>query len=94
MSAILPRPILPRFARASFPFPSPSDACKAGYLLHDRTLFVIGQKTGWVHPTRLITCKTRTTRHFVTKVFPRLAPAACAPLVFSLIGPLPCLRLL
>ena len=27
---ILPRPILPRFARSPFPFPSPSDACHAG----------------------------------------------------------------
>ena len=54
MSAILPRPILPRFARASFPFPSPSDACKAGYLLHDCTLFVIGQKPSRGHGSTLL----------------------------------------
>ena len=30
-SAILPRPILSRFTRPYFPFPSSSDACHAGY---------------------------------------------------------------
>ena len=30
-TAILPRPIFSRFTRSSFPFPSPSDACHAGY---------------------------------------------------------------
>ena len=82
---MLPRPILPRFARSSFPFPSPSDSCNAGYDLNYPS--PRGGKFGTNRPTKQdlvsLSDSFQNFRPAAQSVFWKLAPGLPRPRVSS-----------